>query len=470
MARARATAIAAARRGRRPFAALRLLTHAVAVAGVAQRVVAVVGARTVARGRGIRALALGRGLAVGRGCAAVRRRFASGSRRPGANAALPRPFAAVARRHVPGRGLARAALEGLRGALAGGVARARRGCRAGRPAVARSALALAVEALAAARIGVGRVAATLRVVLPGHAVAIGIAGVDALVDVDVVVAVDVDVDVVAAPVETAPQGIDRRHPQAEADAGHQRGGERRAGRWRVVGGRIGGIGPGAVDHGGVVAGHVDHLRIGRLDHHHGLAARIGSRDLLLRRAVQVACLARLRPQPLDRVHHVVRLRQEGVAQRPDPLRLAAHHVHDGRKRDQGFDARVPGLGLDRLHGRVAGLAGMPGGPQGRGRDVIGIGRPHQDLRQEGIGIERHGRQQLVQLPLVELALGRGGQARGQPEAQTAEEPRLQSTHFPFSVIATHKPQTWSEPPDTAQTIYTETGARQAPVSAVAAGA
>ncbi|WP_373798044.1 hypothetical protein, partial [Achromobacter insuavis] len=59
MARARATAIAAARRGRRPFAALRLLAHAVAVAGVAQRVVAVVGARTVARGRGIRALALG---------------------------------------------------------------------------------------------------------------------------------------------------------------------------------------------------------------------------------------------------------------------------------------------------------------------------------------------------------------------------------------------------------------------------
>ncbi|CAB3924274.1 hypothetical protein LMG3481_05642 [Achromobacter deleyi] len=37
-------AIAASRRGRRPLAALRLLAHAVAVAGIAQGVVAVVGA------------------------------------------------------------------------------------------------------------------------------------------------------------------------------------------------------------------------------------------------------------------------------------------------------------------------------------------------------------------------------------------------------------------------------------------
>ncbi len=41
---ARADAVAAARGGSRPFAALRLLAHAVAVAGVAQGVVAVIGA------------------------------------------------------------------------------------------------------------------------------------------------------------------------------------------------------------------------------------------------------------------------------------------------------------------------------------------------------------------------------------------------------------------------------------------
>jgi len=117
-------ALAAPRRSLGAVGALGLLTHAVTVAGIAQRVAAVVGAGTVTRRRGIRPLTLGRrlavgrrGLAIGRGRTtisgrrpAVRPRVAGGTRRTGAGAALPQAVAAT-RFGVAGNGLAGAALE-----------------------------------------------------------------------------------------------------------------------------------------------------------------------------------------------------------------------------------------------------------------------------------------------------------------------------------------------------------------------
>ncbi|CAB3884640.1 hypothetical protein LMG3482_03477 [Achromobacter deleyi] len=308
---------------------------------------------------------------------AVGRWFAARARRPRAGAPLPQAIAA-ARFGVAGNGLAGTALEGLRGAVAGGFARTRGGRRASLPPILQTRLALAVKALAAARIGVGHIAAMVRIVLPVRTVAIG--RIDALVDVDVVVPVDIDVDVVMAPIEAAPHRIHRRHAQPETDAGHQRRSEHGPWRWRVVGGGIGGVRPGAVDHGWVVTGHVDHLRIGRLDHHHGLAARIAGGDLLLRRALEVAGLAGLGPQPLHGIHDVVGLRQEGIAHRFHPGGLAAHQVHHRWKGDQRLDAGVPGFGFDGLGGGVARQIGVRGGPlRGRG-DVVGVGGPHQHLR------------------------------------------------------------------------------------------
>lgn len=61
---ARAAALAASRREFGTTAALRFLPRALAVTGVAQGTVAVVGARTVACRRGVRALALGGRLAI----------------------------------------------------------------------------------------------------------------------------------------------------------------------------------------------------------------------------------------------------------------------------------------------------------------------------------------------------------------------------------------------------------------------
>ncbi|CAB3880207.1 hypothetical protein LMG3410_03259 [Achromobacter aegrifaciens] len=321
---------------------------------------------------------------------------------------------------MAGYGLPGTAFERLRRALARGIAGVRR-CRCARRAaplrpVLHAGLTLAVEALAAGLVGIRRIAAVGRVVLPGRSIVVDVVAVDALVDVDVVVAVDVDVDVVMPPVEPAPHGVDRSHAQAEADAGHQRGGEHRARRRRIVVRRIGGIGPGAVHHRRVVAGHVHHLRIGRLDHHDGLVVGGAGGDLLLRRALQVAGLLRLDAQPLDRIHDGVGLRQEGVAHGFHPVRLAAHHVHDRGEGHQGFDAGIPGLALDRLDGLVSGFRGVGGRPFGGRRDIVGVGRTHEDLREQRIRIQRHGRHQLIQLRVVQLGLRRGGKADRQPQA------------------------------------------------------
>ncbi|MDT4832729.1 hypothetical protein FQZ97_662950 [compost metagenome] len=333
--------------------------------------------------------------------------------------------ASGARLAVPGNGLPGAAFERLRRALAGGIAGTGSGRRAGRPAalalplpglVLQARLALAVEALAAGLVGIRRIAAIGGVVLPGNLVVVDVGPVDALIDVDVVVAVDVDVDVVVPPVETAPHRIDGGNSQAETDPGHQRRGEHRARRRRIVVRGIGGIGPGAIDHGWVVAGHIDHLRIGRLDHDDRLVIGGAGSDLLLRRALQVARLLGLDPQPLDRIHDRVRLRQEGVAHGFHPVGLPAHHVHDRREGHQGFDAGVPGLALDRLDSLVARFGRVLGRPLGGRRDVVGIGRAHEYLRQQRIRIKRHRRHQLIQLRVVQLGLRHRGEANRQPQA------------------------------------------------------
>ncbi|MNQ88916.1 hypothetical protein D3C85_1042060 [compost metagenome] len=278
--------------------------------------------------------------------------------------------------------------EGLGRAFTGGIAGA--GCRprAGRPTsltrglgtVLQARLPLAVEALAAGLVRIGRIAAIGGIVLPRGPVIADVVAVQTVVDVDVVVAVDVDVDVAVPPIGVAPHGVDRRDAQAESDAGDQRGREHRPRRRRVVIRGIGRIGPCPIDHGRVVAGHVDHLRVRGFDHDDGLFVFGRGFHRLLRRALQVACLLGLRAQPLDGIHDAVGLRQESVAYGFHPFGLTAHHVHDRREGDQRLDAGIPGFTLDRLDGVVAGLRGVRGRPFGGFRDVVRIGGSHEDLR------------------------------------------------------------------------------------------
>mgnify|MGYP006171611249 CR=1 FL=1 len=94
-----------------------------------------------------------------------------------------------------------------------------------------------------------------------------------------------------------------------AQAGGQRTAEVVTRWWRVIRRRGSRIRPGAVDHAGVVAGHIDDLRLGRLDDD---ALRFRAYHLLLVR-FQIAVVLRLLPKPLDRGHDVFLLAEEGVA-------------------------------------------------------------------------------------------------------------------------------------------------------------
>ncbi len=108
-------------------------------------------------------------------------------------------------------GLASATLKRLRGAVSRSIARTGHERRAALAPVLQPGLTLAVESLAAGRVGVRCVAAIGGVVVPSRVVAVDAGGADALVHVDIVVTVDVDVHVMVAPVEAAPYRVHRRH-------------------------------------------------------------------------------------------------------------------------------------------------------------------------------------------------------------------------------------------------------------------
>ena len=76
-------------------------------------------------------------------------------------------------------------------------------------------------------------------------------------------------------------------------------------------------------------------------------------DLLLLVRLQIARRLRLRAQPLHGVHHVVRLREECVAELRDPVGLRRHRREDLGERDERLHARIPRLRGDGLHGVVA---------------------------------------------------------------------------------------------------------------------
>ncbi len=237
----------------------------------------------------------------------------------------------------------------------------------------------AVVLLAAAGIAIGHAVAVGRVMAPGGAIAVdGAVAVEVAVDVDVPVAVEVvvmlhvDVDLVVVPVAVAPERADDGDASAKCQAGRQCSGYRVFGRRRVVDRWARRIGPGAVDLRRVVAGDVDHLRIGRLDddglrrrrllHNRGTTAGrglSGSRrrrfdgDGLLLIRLQVAGGLGLATQALDGVHHRIRLGQEGIADPLYPDRVLSQRRQYQWEGNQRLDAGVPWLICHLLYGVVA---------------------------------------------------------------------------------------------------------------------
>src|SRR5215831_6515301 len=119
---------------------------------------------------------------------------------------------------------------------------------------------------------------------------------------------DVDVVAAAAPIDVAAP-IASRPPVAERPTGAEGKPYREQAvadvRWRrPVIGRVVRIWPGAVDHCGIVIGHVNRVRVRWRNGNDLPASRLAYRDgLLFRRLKLVVCL-RFCAQALDGVHHV----------------------------------------------------------------------------------------------------------------------------------------------------------------------
>jgi hypothetical protein len=174
----------------------------------------------------------------------------------------------------------------------------------------------------------------------------------------------------------------------------------------------------AVDHLRVVGRHVHHVGLHGLDGDelrrrldHGGAAvhrlHVGRGRIVLRRrgaghaqlvvVLQAARLGRALAHDLDRVHHVGRVVVVGLPQRGGPRDVARQLVDDGAEGGERLHARVPRLLVGRI-GQRAGLeVAVLAEPVVRGGDLLGVGGAGQDLRHQLVGVQRDGRDQLVEL-------------------------------------------------------------------------
>ena len=178
---------------------------------------------------------------------------------------------------------------------------------------------------------------------------------------DVVVVIDVNIDVVIAaavpapivviiivmvmiviviPIDAAEQRIGGGYTKAEAQAVNKAVGELLARSRRQINRRVGGGRPGAVCRIWIVSRYIHNIRVGGLNLNH-LRRRCRSRwgcrargcrggsfrsggNLLLRRGFQRPRLLGHRTKFLYRIHHILRLCQEGITEILDPLWIFAH--------------------------------------------------------------------------------------------------------------------------------------------------
>ena len=234
-------------------------------------------------------------------------------------------------------------------------------------------------------------------------------------------AIDVtDVDISVAPVDaSAPAAGPAAAPVAEAvaeteaDARADHAGPDIAGPIiRPIGRRIRRIIPGAVDNAGIVIRHIDRVRLRGLDCDDLPSILLLRHDRLLRGRDELVVRLRLQTKPLDCIHDVGLLGENRVAKLLGPVELIAHQFEHVRRRRQRFDAVVPALLDDGGLKRVA-LEGLVGGdPSLRLHHLKRVGRSHQHLREQIVGVERDRGHQSLELPLRQKLLGGRGLRRG----------------------------------------------------------
>ncbi len=128
-------------------------------------------------------------------------------------------------------------------------------------------------------------------------------------------------------------------------------------------------------------------------------------DLLLLGGGERPGPLRLLPHALDRVHDVRLLVEEGVPQVGGPLDVVAETLHDVGERRHRLDGRVPGLLRDRVCERLVLQSLVLPEPLLELDDLERVGRGHERLREQRVGVQGDGRDQRVEL--VRRGLGRG---------------------------------------------------------------
>ena len=138
---------------------------------------------------------------------------------------------------------------------------------------------------------------------------------------------------------------------------------------------------------GVVFRHVDYVVGGR----HNENAIAIQNDFLLRGVHQCAIGPCERAQLLDGFHYLRRLLQKRAAQGSGPVKVVVHPLNYLGIIGERLDTVIPLLAVNL--GGVAVCGQIAGGEH----DVRRCGRGGQDQGDQGVGIERDGRGQLVQL-------------------------------------------------------------------------
>jgi len=147
--------------------------------------------------------------------------------------------------------------------------------------------------------------------------------------------------------------------------------------------------PPHVDHLRVVLRHVDDFGAGRQDLH-----RVVVDDhLLLGGGLEVAGVDGLLPQPLDGIHHILLLIEERRPQRLRPVDVLSQHRQHRGVVGHRLHRRVPRLDVDELVARLR----MRRQPLLGLNHVQRVRRGRQHLRQQRVGIQGDGGEQLVEL-------------------------------------------------------------------------
>ena len=188
-----------------------------------------------------------------------------------------------------------------------------------------------------------------------------------------------------------------------------------------------------VDPLGVVARHIHHVRLRRLDRdellrrlddrraaidhrrirvRHVVRGRRGGRHANLLRALQLPGAFGALAHDLHCVEHIVRIVVVGLPQGGRPRKIAGHLVEHRPERGQRLDAGVPRLLVGGVSQRTGYQVCVLLEPFMGCRDLIGIGRTRHHLRHQLVGVKGDGCDQFAKLRFGRRRVGHGCSCHG----------------------------------------------------------